>query len=45
MKVVLVDEYYTTRTCPACGNVKKSKVKSRNYGCQACGLQFHRDVG
>src|ERR1700674_1539945 len=43
MKVGLVDEHYTTRTCPACGNVKKSKVKSRNYDCQPCGSQFHRD--
>ncbi len=43
MKVALVDEAYTTRTCPACGNVKKSKVKSRNYKCKPCGKKFHRD--
>ena len=40
----LVDESYTTRTCPGCGVVKTSKVSGRVYQCSACGLEGHRDA-
>src|SRR5205823_9993408 len=43
MRVVLVDERYTTRTCPACR--RRYKPKGRMYRCRnkQCGFVFHRD--
>ena len=43
MQVVLVDERYTTRTCPECG--RWYKLKGRMYRCRnkECGFVFHRD--
>jgi putative transposase len=43
MQVVLVDERYTTRTCPACG--RRYKPGGRIYCCRnkQCGFVFHRD--
>ena len=40
IKVELVDEAYTSQTCPNCGNRKKPT--NRNYTCK-CGFQYHRD--
>ena len=40
IKVVWIDEAYTSQTCPKCGNRKKPT--SRNYTCK-CGFQYHRD--
>jgi len=40
IKVELVDEAYTSQTCPKCGNRKKPT--HRNYSCK-CGFQYHRD--
>lgn len=40
IKTELVNEAYTSQTCPACG--KKHKPKSRKYKC-ACGFSHHRD--
>ena len=40
IKVVQIDEAYTSQTCPRCGNRKKPT--NRNYTC-ACGLKYHRD--
>lgn len=40
IKVELVDEAYTSQTCPKCGNRKKPT--NRNYTC-TCGFQYHRD--
>jgi putative transposase len=37
----LVDESYTSQTCPVCG--KRNKTSSRNYHCQ-CGYVEHRDL-
>jgi putative transposase len=37
----LVDEAYTSQTCPVCK--KRKKIASRNYGCP-CGYREHRDV-
>ena len=39
--VALVDERYTSQTCPACGN--RHKPKGRNYRCPSCGFSGHRD--
>ena len=40
IKVELVDETYTSQTCPNCGNRKKPT--NRNYSCK-CGFEYHRD--
>ena len=40
IKVVPVNETYTSQTCPACGGRKKPT--NRNYRC-GCGFEFHRD--
>ena len=40
IKVELVDEAYTSQTCPQCGNRKKPN--NRNYSCK-CGFNYHRD--
>ena len=40
IKVELIDEAYTSQTCPKCGNRKKPT--NRNYTCR-CGFKYHRD--
>jgi putative transposase len=40
--VELVDEHYTTQTCPNCS--KRHKPRGRNYTCGRCGFSAHRDV-
>jgi putative transposase len=37
----LVDETYTSQTCPVC--TKRKKTSSRNYKCE-CGYEEHRDI-
>jgi len=41
LKVKFVSEAYTSQTCPRCGNRKKPI--NRNYHCNHCGFQYHRD--
>ncbi|MFJ8531726.1 RNA-guided endonuclease InsQ/TnpB family protein [Bacillus sp. NPDC094106] len=41
MSCTVVEESYTSQTCPCCQ--KKKKVTSRNYHC-SCGYQEHRDI-
>ncbi len=43
MSVVLHEERHTSKTCPACGQRKKSSPKGRNFVCQTCGYRAHRD--
>lgn len=43
MDVELIDEAYTSRTCPDCGVVKDHSPNSRNFVCQECGFRYHRD--
>ena len=40
IKVKVIDEAYTSQTCPKCGNRKKPT--NRNYICK-CGFKYHRD--
>lgn len=40
IKVKLINEAYTSQTCPQCGN--KNKPTNRNYSCK-CGFKYHRD--
>ncbi len=42
MAVVLVDERYTSQTCPQCGC--RHKPRGRVYTCGRCGFGGHRDV-
>jgi len=41
MSVRIVDESYTSQTCPKCGH--RHKPGSRNYICRQCGFKYHRD--
>ena len=41
LKVKFVSEVYTSQTCPWCGNRKKPT--NRNYHCNHCGFEYHRD--
>jgi putative transposase len=42
MCVVLVDEYYSSQTCPCCG--RRHKPAGRVYACPVCGFRGHRDA-
>ncbi|MGG0667680.1 transposase [Lederbergia citrisecunda] len=41
IKMVKVKEYYTSQTCPACG--ERHKPTGRDYVCK-CGYKQHRDI-
>ena len=40
--IELVDEHYTTQTCPNCS--ERHKPRGRVYTCGRCGFSAHRDV-
>lgn len=40
IKVEVIDEAYTSQTCPSCGD--RRKPNNRRYTCK-CGFQYHRD--
>lgn len=42
IKVKLVNEAYTSQTCPNCGH--RHKPRGRRYVCGRCGFSGHRDV-
>ena len=41
LTIKFVSEAYTSQTCPTCGNRKKPT--NRNYKCNHCGFEYHRD--
>lgn len=41
IKLIKVDEAYSSQTCPVCG--ERTKTSSRNYLC-SCGYAQHRDI-
>ena len=45
MGVALQDEHATTRRCPVCRHLRKSKVAGRMFHCtnKSCGFTWHRD--
>ena len=45
MRVVIQEESYTSRTCPACGHRRKSSPAGRVFACTnlTCRWQGHRD--
>ena len=42
IKLVMVDEHYTSKTCPQCQH--RHKPRGRNFKCPVCKFQSHRDV-
>jgi putative transposase len=42
IRVELIDEHDTSKTCPCCG--RQYKPRGRIYRCAKCGLVAHRDV-
>lgn len=44
MSVTLQEESYTSRTCPHCGQRRKSAVAGRVFRCPKCKWRGHRDV-
>lgn len=42
IKTYYVSEKYTSQICPCCGF--KNKPKGRNYICDNCGSEYHRDI-
>jgi putative transposase len=45
MVVALQEESYTSKTCPKCGHVRKTKVQGRVFHCtnKRCRFTWHRD--
>ena len=41
METVLINEAYSSQTCPKCLN--RHKPQNRNYVCPKCGFTYHRD--
>ena len=42
IRVALIDEHYTSQTCPRCQH--RYKPQGRTYRCPACGFVAHRDA-
>lgn len=43
--LVIRPEYYTSKTCTKCGNIKHDlKLSDRIYECRLCGLKIDRDM-
>jgi putative transposase len=42
IKVELVDEHSTSKTCPQCG--QRHNSRGRNFSCPTFGIRMHRDV-
>ena len=43
MHVALQEESYTSKTCSACGHLRKSQVAGRVFRCPKCHWIYHRD--
>ena len=43
-KLVIVDEYYTTKTCSGCGILNHTVGSSKVFDCQHCKLSLDRDI-
>ena len=41
INVILVNEAFTSQTCPSCGT--RNKTNNREYFCVLCGFSYHRD--
>jgi putative transposase len=43
-RVIIVDEYYTSKTCGKCGNLKDNLGGNKVYKCSRCGVTLDRDI-
>jgi putative transposase len=41
--VILCKEYYTSKTCTMCGNIKEDLGSNKTYNCLNCNVSTHRD--
>lgn len=44
VKLFLVDESYTSKTCTSCGWLNQKLGSSKTFNCKKCKLEFDRDV-
>ena len=44
VKYVEVNEYFTSKTCSVCGNIKEDLRKQKIYKCTKCKTKIHRDI-
>jgi putative transposase len=42
-KLIEKEEYYTSKTCTRCGNIKHDLGSNQVYNCKKCGLVIGRD--
>jgi transposase len=42
--IILCKEYYTSKTCTLCGNIKEDLGTNKVYNCAKCGNSIHRDL-
>jgi putative transposase len=42
-KLIEMEEYYTSKTCTKCGNIKHDLKNERAYKCKKCGIIIERD--
>jgi putative transposase len=45
IELIIRPEYYTSKTCTRCGNIKKNLGSAEVYECEKCGLIIGRDIG
>lgn len=43
VNLILCKEYYTSKTCTRCGNLKQDLGSNKVYNCEKCGLSTDRD--
>ncbi len=44
IEIVVRPEYYTSKTCTRCGNIKHDLKNADMYNCKYCGLKIERDI-
>jgi putative transposase len=45
IELVIRPEYYTSKTCTKCGNIKKDLGSNEIYSCKICNITIGRDIG
>jgi len=43
IKLKIVNESYTSKTCGKCGEINQDLGASKNFKCEKCGLETDRD--
>ncbi len=44
IELIIRPEYYTSKTCTKCGNIKHDLKNNDVYKCKCCGLKIERDI-